>query len=80
MFFAYILKSDQTGSNYYGHCEDLEARLKSHNAGRVRSTKSKRPWKIHYYEEFQTKSEAYKRELYFKSRNGYKYLKRKEII
>ena len=80
MFFAYILKSHQTGSYYYGHCEDLGARFKSHNACKVRSTKSERPWNIHYYEEFQTKSEAYKREIYFKSRNGYKYLKRKEII
>ena len=80
MFFTYILKSEKAGSCYYGHCEDLESRLKIHNAGKVRSTKSKRPWKILYYEEFPSRSEAYKRELYFKSRNGFKYLKRQGII
>jgi putative endonuclease len=80
MFFAYILKSEKTGSHYYGHCEDLEERLKNHNAGKVRSTKSKRPLKIHYYEEFQSRSEAFKRELFFKSRSGYKFLKGEGII
>ncbi|MFC2124229.1 GIY-YIG nuclease family protein [Bacteroidota bacterium] len=80
MFFAYILKSEIVGSHYYGHCTDLNMRLKRHNGGKVRSTKSKRPWRLLYYEEFPTRSEAYKRELFFKSRNGYKFLKEKEII
>jgi putative endonuclease len=79
-FFTYILKSDKTGSYYHGHCENLEARLKRHNGGKVRSTRSKRPWKIHYFEEFPVRSEAYKREMYFKSRSGYKYLKKHGII
>jgi putative endonuclease len=80
MFFTYIIISDKTGSYYYGHCNDLDARLKCHTLGKVRPTKSKRPWKVLYYEEFHAKSEAYKRELYFKSRRGYKFLKRKGII
>ena len=80
MFFAYILKSDKTGSNYYGHCENLDDRIQIHNAGKVRSTKSKRPWKLLYCEEFQTRSEAYRREMYFKSRSGYKFLKTRNII
>ena len=80
MFFTYILKSEKCGSHYYGHCKDLAGRLKNHNTGKVRSTKSKRPWKILYYEEFKSKSEAYKRELYFKSRSGYKFLTKEGII
>ena len=79
MFFTYILKNEKTGSYYYGHCENIEIRLKRHNAGKVRSTKSKRPWMIHYFEEFPSRSEAYKRELYFKSRRGYKFLKENGI-
>jgi putative endonuclease len=80
MFFTYIIQSEKTGSYYYGHCRDLQARLDKHNEGKVRSTKSKRPWKLFYYEEFPTRSEAYRRELLFKSRKGYKYLRENGII
>ena len=80
MFFAYILQSDIDQTYYYGHSKNLENRLKSHNQGKVRSTKSKRPWKVHYFEEFETKSEAYKREMFFKSIDGYRYLKEQNII
>jgi putative endonuclease len=79
-FVVYVLKSESHGTFYYGHSADLEARLKRHNSGKVRSTKSKRPWKVHYVEEVPTKSEAYKRELFFKSIDGYRFLKSKSII
>ena len=80
MFYAYILKSEPDGSHYYGHTKDLQNRLKKHNGGKVRSTKSKRPWKIIYFEEFDSKSGAYKREMFFKSIDGYNFLKKKGII
>ncbi len=80
MFFTYVLKSEKKGTHYYGHCQNVDIRLKRHNAGKVRSTKSKRPWKLIYFEKFPTRSEAYKRELYFKSRAGYKLLKKNKII
>ncbi|TVQ04955.1 MAG: GIY-YIG nuclease family protein [Balneolaceae bacterium] len=80
MFYAYILRSEKNGSHYYGHCSELNKRLKRHNAGKVRSTKAYKPWKLIYSEEHQTKSEAYKREQFFKSVDGYRYLKMKGII
>ena len=55
-------------------------RLKRHNRGKVRSTKAYIPWKVVYTEEFQTKSEAYQREMFFKSIDGYQFLKSKGII
>ncbi len=79
MFFAYILKSDKDNSYYYGSTSDLEKRLLYHNKGKVRYTKGKMPWKIHYYESFATKSEAYKREMYFKTIEGYRFLKENNI-
>ena len=79
-YFAYILQSESYGTYYYGSAEDLEIRLKRHNAGKVRSTKAKRPWRLHYKEPFRTRSEAYKRELFFKSVGGYKFLKERGII
>jgi putative endonuclease len=79
-FFAYILKSGKTGTYYYGSTEDLQKRLLEHNKGKVRYTKGRRPWNIHYFEEFGSRSEAYKRELFFKSLDGYHFLKERQII
>ncbi|MEM1323849.1 MAG: GIY-YIG nuclease family protein [Bacteroidota bacterium] len=75
MYFTYILKSTINNRYYYGHTKDLQARLKAHNAGKVRSTKAFRPWEIHYVEQWQSKAEAYRRELFFKSIDGYNFLK-----
>ena len=80
MYTAYVLRSERTRKHYYGHSKDLENRLKSHNYGKVRSTKSGRPWKVIYSEVFDSKSEAYRKELFFKSKAGYAYLKQKGVI
>ena len=79
-YFVYILKSVSSNSYYFGHCENLIIRLKRHNQGKVRSTKNKRPWLLHYSEEFSTKSEAFQREIFFKSFEGRQWLIRQRII
>jgi putative endonuclease len=63
MFYAYILKSLKDGGFYYGSCERPKERIKSHNAGKVRSTKSRRPLVLHYVEEYPTKKEAIKESI-----------------
>ena len=80
MFYTYVLQSEKNGTYYYGHSIDLDNRIKKHNQGKVRYTKPGRPWKVIYCETFDSKSEAYKRELFFKSIGGYRYLKEKGII
>jgi putative endonuclease len=60
MYKTYILQSIQDGSFYYGHSKNLDQRLVEHNNGRVRYTKARRPWKVYYFEEFETKSQAYR--------------------
>jgi len=80
MFFTYILKSESHGTYYYGSTENLQERLQQHNAGKVRYTKGRMPWKIHHVEEFATRAEAVKRERFFKSIDGYKYLKKHRIL
>jgi len=80
MYYAYILKSLKCERHYYGHTDDLQDRLKRHNQGKVRSTKAYRPWKIIYYETFPTRSEAYRREMFFKSIEGRIWLKEQGII
>ncbi|NUQ40031.1 MAG: GIY-YIG nuclease family protein [Calditrichaceae bacterium] len=80
MFYAYILKSLKDHRYYYGSTSDLKKRLKSHNGGKVRSTKNRRPFELHYFEEFPTQSEALLRERFFKSPEGYAWLKENNII
>jgi putative endonuclease len=80
MYYTYILKSLKDCGYYYGHTSDIETRLQTHNKKKVRSTKSRTPFILHYYEQFQTKSEAYRQEIFFKSAAGKIYLKEKSII
>jgi putative endonuclease len=80
MFVAYILKSEKDKGYYYGHCSDITARLLAHNGGKVRSTKSRIPFTLHYHEVFTTKSAAYQRELFFKSLAGRNWLIQNSII
>ena len=50
-------------SLYAGTCVDLDARLEKHNAGTgAKYTRSRRPVRIVYFEEFPTISEARRRE------------------
>jgi putative endonuclease len=67
MFYIYILQSDKNGSYYVGSCADIILRLKQHNGGAVKSTKSLRPWVLLYNEGYQTLLEARRRELQIKS-------------
>ena len=80
MYCTYILKSLKDNGYYFGHCADIEIRLHTHNHGKVRSTKSRRPLVVHYFENFETKSLAYKRELFFKTLQGRNWLKQNKII
>ncbi|HLG31967.1 MAG TPA: GIY-YIG nuclease family protein [Ignavibacteriaceae bacterium] len=51
-----------------------------HNSGKVKYTKEHRPWIIHYYKSYKTRSEAVRREQFFKSLEGYKWLREMKII
>ena len=74
MFFVYILQSISLNRFYVGHTASLEDRLNRHNNGRSKYTKAGIPWKLVYYEEFKTKSLAYKREKYIKAQKSKKFI------
>lgn len=60
--FTYILKCSD-GSLYTGWTNDLERRVKAHNAGKgAKYTKCRRPVELVYFEAFSTKQEAMRRE------------------
>ena len=60
--FTYILECSD-GSFYTGWTNNLERRVKAHNAGKgAKYTKSRKPVKPVYFETFLTKQEAMRRE------------------
>ena len=67
MFFVYILESEKDGRYYIGQTENLEARIKRHNQGRNLSTKGFIPWRLMWWKEFETRSEAIMMESKLKS-------------
>ena len=71
-FSVYILKSELADVYYIGSTQDVQGRLKLHNSAKARWTKRHQPWILEYCEEFTTRSEAVRREKYFKSLKGIK--------
>ena len=64
--YVYILRC-YDGSLYTGWTTDLKQRVKAHNEGKgAKYTRSRRPVELVYHEEFETKSEALKREAAIK--------------
>jgi len=74
MFFVYVLLSLKDKKRYIGFTADLERRLNEHFSGNNESTKNRRPLKLIYNESFLTKSDAMKREKFFKSGKGREFL------
>ena len=77
MFFAYVIKSINHNFYYKGHCENLEERLSQHNSGMTESIRPYIPFNLIYSEPFYSREEAKKREKYFKSAAGRRFLKKK---
>lgn len=77
MFYVYILLSKITSKLYIGSTEDLRQRVKDHNRGQVTSTKSSIPWTLIYYEVHRNKTLARKSELFYKTGQGRRQIKKK---
>lgn len=66
MNYTYILKCAD-GTLYTGWTNDIEKRIRDHNAGRgAKYTRSRTPVELVYCETFETKQEAMKREYAIK--------------
>lgn len=73
MPFYFYLARCSDGSLYSGSCIDLTARETRHNEGKgAKYTRSRRPVRIIYHEEFITLVEARRREAQIKSWNKLK--------
>jgi putative endonuclease len=67
MFYTYILWSEALQKFYIGFTEDLEERLRYHNAGNVKFTSLGTPWRIVHSEIYPTRAEAMRRERQIKA-------------
>ncbi len=66
MNYAYLVRCSDD-SLYAGWTNNLEKRMQAHNQGSgAKYTRSRRPVTLAYYETFETKEEAMKREAAFK--------------
>lgn len=64
--YTYMLKCSD-GTLYTGWTNDLDKRVEAHNSGKgAKYTKARRPVELAYYEEFETKEQAMKREYAIK--------------
>jgi putative endonuclease len=57
-----------------GYSEDAVRRLEQHNAGRVKATRYRRPYRLVFQEFYPTETNARQREYYIKSQKSRKFL------
>ena len=74
-YFAYVLKDD-CGKVYKGVTSNLKRRLLEHLKGKTKTTARMSNPKLVYFEKYDNLSAARKRELYFKSAAGRRFLKK----
>lgn len=76
MNYTYILRC-KDNTLYTGWTNNLEKRIEAHNAGKgAKYTKARLPVELVYFEQFETKEEAMKREFAIKQLTR----KKKEIL
>lgn len=72
MYYVYVIKSKIDGELYIGSTSDLRKRIKSHNSGKVKSTKNRKPFNLCFYEAYPSKTISLIREKYLKTSDGHK--------
>ncbi|HVN49688.1 MAG TPA: GIY-YIG nuclease family protein [Bacteroidota bacterium] len=73
-YSVYVLQSLKDHRHYVDLSQNPPKRLQQHNAGKVFSTKSRRPLILIYSEKIGSLQNARKRELYLKSGAGRRFL------
>jgi putative endonuclease len=74
MFYTYVLLSTKDKKLYIGYSDNLTKRIQLHSLGKVFATKGRLPIKLVYYEACLSREKAIKREKYFKTGFGRKFL------
>lgn len=77
MSYVYLIISLKDKRWYTGYTNDLRKRISEHNKGLVLSTKSRKPFKLAYYESCINMLDARARERFLKSGPGKAFLRRR---
>ena len=77
--YVYILKSQNDGKFYIGHTSDLTDRVRRHNYGESKSTRSRRTLDMVYWEELENLGIAIKKEKHIKDFGAGRFLAREVI-
>lgn len=80
MYYVYILRSiHHPTQTYVGFSENLEKRVKAHNAGQSPHTNKFKPWKVETYLAFSDEEKARSFEMYLKTASGIAF-RRKRLV
>ncbi|MDO8585152.1 MAG: GIY-YIG nuclease family protein [bacterium] len=74
LFYVYVLESLKDGKRYIGFTNNLRRRFEEHQKGQSFSTKYRLPFKLIYFEACTNRDDAVRREEYFKSTGGNRFL------
>ena len=73
-YIVYVLESYKDRNRYVGFTVNLKERIEKYNAGKVFSTKFRRPFKLIYAELCLNFEDAKRRERYLKTTGGWRFL------
>lgn len=74
MYYVYVIRSLKDGKNYTGITSDIDRRLREHNSGQTKSSKTRIPFMLIYFEEAADRKLARERESHLKSGIGREFL------
>ena len=78
MKYVYIIRSLSVDNTFYtGVTDDVDARLRAHNAGRVSHTSKHMPWEMKTFVCFFDDNQAWAFERYMKSASGRAFAKKR---
>lgn len=73
-FYVYVMESLKDKKRYVGFTTSLQKRIEEHQKGLSVSTKLRLPMKLIYFEACTNKEDAKRREEYFKTTRGRRFL------
>jgi len=77
-YYVYILQSERDPERFYtGFTENLESRLKAHNAGQCSHTSKHKPWRIKTAVVFSDREKAFDLEHYLKTSSSRAFAKKR---
>lgn len=74
LFYVYVLESKIDGDRYIGFTTNIRRRLEEHKRGKSFATKHRLPMNLIYSELCTNEEDARRREFYFKTTDGRRFL------